>query len=357
MPAAQDHVVRRRERRPAALARPRLRDQRGGHHRPDAQRLVLGSRFEVMKPSTRGHFSVGLAPGCFQALPASEKAAPCLLPRRVANRGRLGRTMTAVCYAIAMVCARPARDFCAPCCRQGCIVLGGGLGAGTLSWLASARRGCRPTQIAATAATRCAPTARSAGGTSPATPPCSPSRPRPGGLRRRLGAPEAVAGETEVRHLLAARGRQTTREDLARARHDGAGHHRRRRNTRSEGKHDPCARAPPLLFECPPESQLSRVAAELGIEAILFDATERRRTAGSREAHSWALGLARAAQRTGRKTCVWIALPCTAWSTWQRLARDPNAFARKRLVWYSSASNLGQTSVSFHNARVSYDPV
>ena len=73
-------------------------------------RLVLGARFEVMNPRTRGHFSVGLAPERYRALSESERSSPGLLslprlPRRVANRGRLGRTMTAVCYAIAMVCA------------------------------------------------------------------------------------------------------------------------------------------------------------------------------------------------------------------------------------------------------------
>ena len=90
--------------------------------------------------------------------------------------------------------------------------------------------------------------------------------------------------------------------------------------------------APPLLLEwcCSPESQLSRVAAETGIEAIRFDATEGRRTAGSPEAHAWALGLARAARLAGRKTCAWVALPCTARSTWQRLARDHTALARNR---------------------------
>ena len=61
-------------------------------------RLVLGSRFEVMKPSSRGHFSVSLSPEGYRALSESQKSAPGLLPRRVANRGRLGRTMTAVCY-------------------------------------------------------------------------------------------------------------------------------------------------------------------------------------------------------------------------------------------------------------------
>ena len=53
--------------------------------------------------------------------------------------------------------------------------------------------------------------------------------------------------------------------------------------------------------------------------------------AGSREAHAWALELARTARRGRRPVCVWVALPCTAWSTWQRLAKDPAALARKRL--------------------------
>ena len=302
-------------------------------------RLVLGSRFEVMQPSTRGHFSVGLAPERFRQLTASENAAPSLLPRRVSNRGRLGQTMTAVCYAIAMICARAPLDTAElpavsrtarervplAALETARVVLACDCKSGMTP--DSACRDCGD-QLCAD----CAIGERCVGCYANVQYPHSRGPPdSDGALTLQKQSLAKIKSGTALQLEAGRRHVKTLCEHgmIAQGITDAVG----TQVLKASQGHGVPAKSPLLLeWCCSTQSQLARRSADLGIEAIRFDASERRRTAGSREAHAWAVELARAARRANRKVCVWVALPCTAWSTWQRLAKDPASLARKRMA-------------------------